>query len=96
MVRLAAKTHLHLLLSLPPSFSLTDFSLPCSHRTEQEKDLCKADPMCDADQVHDQLHPVAEVLPNTILTIMLGVGIFYGYKLYSNPAVDTNARRVAL
>ena len=52
--------------------------------------------MCDADQVHDQLHPVAEVLPNTILTIMLGVGIFYGYKLYSNPAVDTNARRVAL
>ena len=51
--------------------------------------------MCDADKVHfDQRHPFAEVLPDTILTILLGLGIFYGYTMYTNPAVDTTARRV--
>jgi hypothetical protein len=84
-----------------PSWSFSDRCIVAashrSHRTEQEKDFCKSDPMCDADKVHfDQRHPFAEVLPDTILTILLGLGIFYGYTMYTNPAVDTTARRVAL
>jgi hypothetical protein len=51
--------------------------------------------MCDETKVNfDQKHPFAEVLPDTILTVLLGLGIYFGYKLYAHPAVDTAARRV--
>ena len=67
------------------------------HRTEAERELCDADPMCDTSKVHfDQKYPFAEVLPDFVLTVLLGLGIYFGYKLYSAPYADTYARQIVL
>ena len=40
----------------------------------------------------EEAHPIAEFLPNLLLTIFLGMGMVYGALLAIHPAVDTNAR----
>ena len=66
------------------------------HRTEQEKEMCQP-PVCDTDQVKfDMRHPYGEVLPDCVITVLLALGIIFGYKLCSSPSVDTNARQVGI
>lgn len=67
------------------------------HRQPWEKDLCQHDDLCSQQKIdYDLKHPFAEIPPDFVLTVLLGCGVFFGYKMYSSPFADTNARRVAL
>ncbi len=67
------------------------------HRQPWEKEICQHDDLCSEDKIkYDLKHPFAEILPDFVLTVLLGFGVFFGFKLYSDPCVDTNARRVSL
>ena len=67
------------------------------HLTAEEKEWCQTDPICHEDQVHfDQRYPFAEVLPDFVITVLLGFGVYFGFKMYSSPFADTDARRVGL
>lgn len=67
------------------------------HRTPAEKEWCQKDPMCNQDEIiFEDEHPFAEFLPNCLLTVLLGLGIWFGYKLYENGAASTEARAVNL
>ena len=79
------------------------FQLDCDttqgecHRQPWEKNICENDPQCSSDKVnYDVRHPFAEMLPDFVLTVLLAGGVFFGYKLYISPCVDTSARRVAM
>ena len=58
---------------------------------------CKADIECNEGEVKfEVLHPFAEFLPNLLLTILLGLGVWFGYQLYSNGAASSEPRAIKL
>ena len=58
---------------------------------------CKADPTCNEQEVKfEVLHPFAEFLPNLLLTTLLGLGVWFGYQLYSNGAASSEPRAIKL
>ncbi len=71
--------------------------LTCNNGCPKTVCACTEDPGCNEAEIKFEVsHPFGEFLPNLLLTTLLGLGVWFGYQLYSNGAASSEPRAIKL